>query len=528
MKLENVDVAKLQLNDLPKFDKCPCELCDDGCFDRAGYEHYPQCRQKPVQRTKLPINLRCPLSHYKATFKSPTYPAGGSAHQRRQPFPPAPDNEIPISFKNATMSGVSSQRDHYQPPPSSNIRKPLPKHNKPTGNGLLMRAVPMETKSSYQAEYVNRPIVPALLRPLKDVMKDSHMNIDEPTAPLSSITTARTDFQPWNSARSDPYAEFPSVTEHVLFPGSSRDFSTSTGSTFVPFPKVSQTRPAHRLENRGNLKLSGLMDLNTNYRDSYVQHSTTSIRSAPSERKDEKVEDKVYKRRPMFAISQSSLDYRPYPNHQRSPPADMEPFVSQISLGSSLTPAVIKSQYRTDYEGIDASRHTRQPPAAPKDHNRPYVPPIQKMDTMSVTQRDFQPLDITTLPRIRLVPMKATFSMNDEQLPMENVSMSRFHFKPYESMKPKRQYSDPMPDIYVPPLEKFSGATTTGDTYQGQPGPRARAYIPEIRMLNRTGEHDHRTNYRVDYHPHGLTLCAAKAFAIAQKKQKPATPVTAQ
>ncbi|CAF4720137.1 unnamed protein product, partial [Rotaria magnacalcarata] len=37
------------------------------------------------------------------------------------------------------------------------------------------------------------------------------MNIDEPTAPLSSITTARTDFQPWNSARSQPYAEFPSV-----------------------------------------------------------------------------------------------------------------------------------------------------------------------------------------------------------------------------------------------------------------------------------------------------------------------------
>ncbi|CAF4739532.1 unnamed protein product, partial [Rotaria magnacalcarata] len=44
------------------------------------------------------------------------------------------------------------------------------------------------------------------------------------------------------------------------------------------------------------------------------------------------------------------------------------------------------------------------------------------MDTMSVTQRDFQPLDVTTLPRIRLVPMKATLSMNDKQLPMENVS----------------------------------------------------------------------------------------------------------
>lgn len=47
-------------------------------------------------------------------------------------------------------------------------------------------------------------------------------------------------------------------------------------------------------------------------------------------------------------------------------------------------------------------------------------------------------------------------------------------------------------------------------------------------MLSTAGEQDLKTNYRTDYHPHGLTVCAAKAFAIAQKKQKPATPITAQ
>ena len=46
--------------------------------------------------------------------------------------------------------------------------------------------------------------------------------------------------------------------------------------------------------------------------------------------------------------------------------------------------------------------------------------------------------------------------------------------------------------------------------------------------INRAGEHDHKTNYRVDYHPHGLTLCAAKAYAIAQKKQKADVPIAAQ
>lgn len=126
MKLENVDLSKLQLTDLPKFDKCPCELCDDGCFDRAGGEHHPNCRRKAVQRTQLPAAYRCPVSHYKSTFVPVTSVSGGPADHRRQPCPPPPDNEIPIAFKHAPMSGVSSQRDHYPPPPPDSLKKTSP------------------------------------------------------------------------------------------------------------------------------------------------------------------------------------------------------------------------------------------------------------------------------------------------------------------------------------------------------------------------------------------------------------------
>lgn len=112
MKIENVDIAKLQLADLPKFDKCPCELCDDGCFDRAGNKHYPQCRRKGQQRSKLPLFARCPLSHYQGTFL-----AGSSAEYRRQTCPPAPDNDILTVSRSIPMSTLSSQKDHYQPPP---------------------------------------------------------------------------------------------------------------------------------------------------------------------------------------------------------------------------------------------------------------------------------------------------------------------------------------------------------------------------------------------------------------------------
>ena len=64
--------------------------------------------------------------HYKSTFQAATNISGGPADHRRQACLPPPDNEIPISFKNAPMSGLSSQRDHYQPPPPDSIKKLSP------------------------------------------------------------------------------------------------------------------------------------------------------------------------------------------------------------------------------------------------------------------------------------------------------------------------------------------------------------------------------------------------------------------
>lgn len=43
-----------------------------------------------------------------------------------------------------------------------------------------------------------------------------------------------------------------------MFPDTSRNFSTSSGSTFLPFPNASQGKPALRMENRGNLKPTGM------------------------------------------------------------------------------------------------------------------------------------------------------------------------------------------------------------------------------------------------------------------------------
>lgn len=105
--------------------------------------------------------------------------------------------------------------------------------------------------------------------------------------------------------------------------------------------------------------------------------------------------------------------------------------------------------------------------------------------------------------------------------------MSRYHYQPYEASS-KRRYGELLSNVYIPPMEKFQGTTTTGETYQGRVGQPARPFVPEITKLNSIGEQDHRTNYRMDYHPHGLSLCAAKAYTMAQNKQTNTTPISAQ
>ncbi|CAF3579036.1 unnamed protein product [Rotaria sp. Silwood1] len=528
MKLENVDVSKLQLADLPKFNKCPCELCDDGCFDRAGNEHHPECQRRAPQRSKLPLTTRCPLSHYKGSFLAATLASGGTTHHRRYPCPPAPDNEIPTSFKNAPMSGLSSQRDHYQPPPPNIKKEKTAAPIKQPDHLLISRAVPMETKTQYQVEYIEKPVIPVARRPVHDPIKDSQLHITEPTASIASQTTTRAHFKSWQSAPSQPYAEMPAVAGHVLFPGTNRNFNTTTGSTFLSYPNASQTKPIVRLEHSGNLKISGSMDLLTNYRHDYITPETSVVKNNQNVTKNVVQEEKVYTRRPMNGISQTSFDFRPYSKHRPPPLADTEPFLSQITIGNSFAPIEKASQYRTDYPGHNASEHPRQPPAAPKDHQQPYIAPMQKMDTLTVTQRDFQPIDMNALPRIRLVPLRSSLSVNDQAGPMENMTMTRYHFQPYEPTISTRRYGELTPNVYVPPIDKFQGITTTGETYQGRSGPPARPCIPERDKIKQGGSHDHNTNYRLDYHPHGLSLCAAKAYTIAQNKEATQTPIPTQ
>lgn len=122
----------------------------------------------------------------------------------------------------------------------------------------------------------------------------------------------------------------------MLFPGTSRHFSTSTGSAFASRPKGSPAKPIARLENNP-YPIRGSMDLQTSYRETYIPMKPTSARNI---KKSILSEEKPIIRRPMNAISQTSFDFRPYPHHRPPPPADLEPFLSQITIGNSSIPSI--------------------------------------------------------------------------------------------------------------------------------------------------------------------------------------------
>jgi hypothetical protein len=91
---------------------------------------------------------------------------------------------------------------------------------------------------------------------------------------MSSQTTARAHFKSWELAPTRPFSEMPAVVGnkpyydqsnhvfvlfigHVLFPGTDRNFDTTSASNFIPFQNVTQTKPVVRLDLSDNFKTSG-------------------------------------------------------------------------------------------------------------------------------------------------------------------------------------------------------------------------------------------------------------------------------
>jgi hypothetical protein len=112
MKSRNVNKTKLQRNTIPKLDTCPCELCDDGCFDLEDYTHHANCQRQLSQRTTSCFNKACPLKHHRTACI--TSAADPSKQIQHHCCSSQTDNNRLISLGNQSIALAGFQRDHYR------------------------------------------------------------------------------------------------------------------------------------------------------------------------------------------------------------------------------------------------------------------------------------------------------------------------------------------------------------------------------------------------------------------------------
>ena len=102
---------------------------------------------------------------------------------------------------------------------------------------------------------------------------------------------------------------------------------------------------------------------------------------------------------------------------------------------------------------------------------------------------------------------------------MESSTTARRHFIKYD-VKPIHLAADPYPSYYIPSKEKFNSKTTNEDTYYAKVGEKVSTYRPQNNIVEHEGTIDFHSNYRNEFVNHGLTMCEAKAYFLAEAVRK--------
>ena len=142
-ELKSIDFRQVQ---------CPCEMCDDGCFDRAKRPHAPGCQRK-LQALHA-LGRRSPNSDvaamttgntsYTDTFKGNRSARPATAAQ------PRPD-QLKLFARGAPIDLNSTQRlafRLYDPIQQLESFKKIEKYEKSSH--------PLDTQTSYNAEYIHK------------------------------------------------------------------------------------------------------------------------------------------------------------------------------------------------------------------------------------------------------------------------------------------------------------------------------------------------------------------------------------
>lgn len=120
------------------------------------------------------------------------------------------------------------------------------------------------------------------------------------------------------------------------------------------------------------------------------------------------------------------------------------------------------------------------------------------------------------VPRLKIIKASPQIKLSEE--PMSTETTTQKHFVKYD-VKPIQLAGDPQPYFYVKNTEKFDARTTNEDTYYAKKAEKVHTFKPEISSIDRSGTMDLNSHYRNEFIDHGLTMCEAKAYLLAQAIQ---------
>lgn len=113
------------------------------CFERSKQTHHPECTNKPSNKLNLrPTTsaIKCPLSHYKDTFKFNPHARPASTYQ------PPPDLFVYLPKGSIDLNTI--QKTEYRPYPVTQRAKPFK-----NVDNYQVSTEPISGISSYKADF---------------------------------------------------------------------------------------------------------------------------------------------------------------------------------------------------------------------------------------------------------------------------------------------------------------------------------------------------------------------------------------
>ncbi|GFN88636.1 stabilizer of axonemal microtubules 2 [Plakobranchus ocellatus] len=366
------------------------------------------------------------------------------------------------------MDLVTSHTSHYTGH-EAHKRDPV---NRPGSSGLLKGAGDMNTLTTHQNDFIQRPLQKREnMRPTESYLR--------PVDPMDSETTQRADFYQRQIAPTKSFrpSNVPVISDVPL------DTRTGYQDTFVPHkitPRQIRPRETHKPP-------SAQFEDRTTVRDSYQGHTQAKRDSFRPDRQA------VQSDAPFEANTTMNNDFRPYDvqlpkQHVRDvyqrPEGEMDLTTTHTSNyrphnqarrgatdrpgSSGLLRGHGPMRTDTNYQG-----DFRQPPPVPRQLVRPkrdYEPPSDPMACTTTQRTSF--LEHGLVPRFTYKPQ---YQYQKPEVPLEDSTGYKESFQQHPTIP--RQ---PRPkEVHEPPKAPFEDRTITNQSYIGPVQPKRDSFRPD-------------------------------------------------